>query len=510
MPVLINCQLMYCNKVILSEGKCQYSSIFRLLVRLNVNLIVGYKIGYSFFTGLFCDLFLFALFFFFCLWDYFTYCHYKFVVFHFGMSQLFSRSKSDLRSETSKENNQLSGLKHSITFFFPPSSSSSSRSSSSTAISHNISSGGCEATTPVRNLSPRPEFPKPFFFPSSSSSSSDESTNSHLCSPPLSVFPKNTLPVNETNLIETKHQIQFFFPSSSSSSSDSSISAVSVAGGIDVEYLPQLPNNNLTSPRYQLKQVWSSNNNSTSNSNGTTPLHSNCVSASIKFTKKSNYLISPINCTKLTYSQVEDIAVSVVDSSPVVCRGTVAKGYQIMDDDEEYSFVEYPDSEVEGDVSLCNGSTGPAACESDVSVDLDSLNLNDIAKGIVDDASDPNISEAELSLILNSSVNTRAYDKSRGGVETRFFDTIKSFGGDSLKALVSFADDGFMKERVFYIKLHGERSEVKRFILNKCSVKIALKWRNNNKRKKKTTMENTYSVSIHVYSEHSSSILKKT
>jgi hypothetical protein len=67
MPVLINCQLMYCNKVILSQGKCQYSSIFRLLVRLNVNLIVGYKIGYSFFTGLFCSLFLFALILFFFL-----------------------------------------------------------------------------------------------------------------------------------------------------------------------------------------------------------------------------------------------------------------------------------------------------------------------------------------------------------------------------------------------------------------------------------------------------------
>ena len=189
----------------------------------------------------------------------------------------------------------------------------------------------------------------------------------------LTVLPKNTLPVNESPLIETKHQIKFFFPSSSSSSSDSSSSAVSVAGGIDVEFLPQLPNNNLTSPRYQLKQVWSSNNNSTSNSNGTTPLHSNCVSTSIKLTKASTYLISPINCTKLTYSQVEDITVSVVDSSPVVCRGTVAKGYQIIDDDDEYSFVEYPDSEVEGDVSLCNGSTGPVESESDDSLDIDSL-----------------------------------------------------------------------------------------------------------------------------------------
>jgi ribosomal protein L31E len=94
---------------------------------------------------------------------------------------------------------------------------------------------------------------------------------------------------------------------------------------------------------------------------------------------------------------------------------------------------------------------------------------------------DPNISEDELKLIMSSSVNTKVYEKSRTGVESRFFDTIAKYGGDRLKPLVMFADDGFMKERVFYIKLRGDRNEVKRFILNKCLVKIALKWRNNNK-----------------------------
>lgn len=36
---------------------------------------------------------------------------------------------------------------------------------------------------------------------------------------------------------------------------------------------------------------------------------------------------------------------------------------------------------------------------------------------------------------------------------------------------------------MFYIKLCGEKTEEKQFILNKCLVKVALKWRNNKKGK---------------------------
>jgi len=150
--------------------------------------------------------------------------------------------------------------------------------------------------------------------------------------------------------------------------------------------------------------------------------------------------------------------------------------------DDDYSLLEYPDSEVEGDELSLNESTVVDSIEPAVLLQVESLDLNDMAKSITDDALDPNISEEELKLIMSSSVNTKVYEKSRTGVESRFFDTIAKYGGETLKPLVMFADDGFMKERVFYIKLRGDRSEVKRFILNKCLVKIALKWRNNNKR----------------------------
>jgi hypothetical protein len=82
---------------------------------------------------------------------------------------------------------------------------------------------------------------------------------------------------------------------------------------------------------------------------------------------------------------------------------------------------------------------------------------------------------------MESTVNSRVYEKSRNGVEKRFIDTISKYGSESMKQLTLFCDDCFMKERVFYVTLHGKGSEVKRFILNKCLVKIALKWRNNKK-----------------------------
>jgi len=54
MPVLMNYKLKYRNKVIVTQDKCQYSSIFRQFVRLTVNLFFGYKIGYSFLMVLLC------------------------------------------------------------------------------------------------------------------------------------------------------------------------------------------------------------------------------------------------------------------------------------------------------------------------------------------------------------------------------------------------------------------------------------------------------------------------
>jgi hypothetical protein len=66
---------------------------------------------------------------------------------------------------------------------------------------------------------------------------------------------------------------------------------------------------------------------------------------------------------------------------------------------------------------------------------------------------DPPLSKEEHQLVMSSSVNTKKYEKSKRGVEQRFFDTIDKFGGEHLQKLIFFVEDGFTKERLFYIKL---------------------------------------------------------
>jgi hypothetical protein len=106
------------------------------------------------------------------------------------------------------------------------------------------------------------------------------------------------------------------------------------------------------------------------------------------------------------------------------------------------------------------------------------VSLSDLARSLYEDKDDPHISMEERDLIMKASVNTKEYEKSRRGVESRFFDTLDKYGGDGLRQLTLYDYDGFKQERIFYIKLRGERSEEKRFVLNKCLIFIALKWRN--------------------------------
>ena len=112
------------------------------------------------------------------------------------------------------------------------------------------------------------------------------------------------------------------------------------------------------------------------------------------------------------------------------------------------------------------------------------VSLSDLARSLHDDRNDPHISNEERDLIMNACVNTKEYEKSRRGVESRFFDTLENYGGDSLRQLTLYDLDEFKQERIFYIKLRGERCDEKRFILNKCLIKIALKWRNRKPGKK--------------------------
>jgi len=93
-----------------------------------------------------------------------------------------------------------------------------------------------------------------------------------------------------------------------------------------------------------------------------------------------------------------------------------------------------------------------------------------------------NLSTEEDGLITNSCVNTVQYNKSKAGIEKRFFDTIDQFGGALLKPLLQFVDVKKIKERRFYVVLRGRRNEHKRVILSKCLLLCALKWRNQSKK----------------------------
>jgi hypothetical protein len=150
-------------------------------------------------------------------------------------------------------------------------------------------------------------------------------------------------------------------------------------------------------------------------------------------------------------------------------------------DQEEDSFGEFVDTDVEDSTLDTSFNAEKENVPSEVLVDVDALNLCDLAQSIYEEPLDSSMSEEELQIVMNSTVNTKSYEKNRTGVEARFFDTLDRFGGEQIRKLALFAQDGFKKERLFYIKLRGERTEEKRFVLNKCLVMIAFKWRNNRK-----------------------------
>jgi len=179
------------------------------------------------------------------------------------------------------------------------------------------------------------------------------------------------------------------------------------------------------------------------------------------------------------------------DLSTAIQDPRVPKGYRIMkdehsatssivEDDDDATFPDYLESEDDVD----GGTVVSSSRCTDQVVPITDLNITDLARSLLDDSCDPHISAEEAVLIANSSANTKKYEKNKKGVESRFFDMLEKFGGDQLKKLTSYANDGFKSERLFYILLRGEKMEEKRFILNKCLVKIALKWRNMKEKNK--------------------------
>jgi hypothetical protein len=159
-------------------------------------------------------------------------------------------------------------------------------------------------------------------------------------------------------------------------------------------------------------------------------------------------------------TSIED-SFSNLRKSPIVLRPRQRQCYKIIDTDDEKSYCEDEQSK-----------------ESEL-VDPDAVDLGGIARSMFEEPRDPNVSEEEHQMISTSTVNTKRYEKGKQGIENRFFDTIDKFGRTQMKQLLHYTMGTFVKERLFYVKLRGEPTEEKRFVLNKCLVLIVLKWRNN-------------------------------
>jgi hypothetical protein len=187
-----------------------------------------------------------------------------------------------------------------------------------------------------------------------------------------------------------------------------------------------------------------------------TPLISNTAIRLLQLVQNT-FATSPIQARVLEYK------VTPIES-PVVCACRVPRGYRIMSDagdaDDETLYDDRSDS-------LSDNGTEEAVQlvqDSDL-VDAGAISLTDIARSMVNEPLDSTMTEAEVALVMNSSVNTKEYEKNKKGIEARFFDTIERYGSNLLKQLTRYAMDGFRQERLFYIKWRGEKTDEKKFIL---------------------------------------------
>ena len=101
------------------------------------------------------------------------------------------------------------------------------------------------------------------------------------------------------------------------------------------------------------------------------------------------------------------------------------------------------------------------------------------------------LTESEQKLIDASSRHERGYGASTCRIGNRFFETLDECGTDSLKLLLVRHDDGLKSERLFYIKLRGERSQAKQVILNECLTYCAIKWTCRSGRRKGEILESS-------------------
>ncbi len=139
-------------------------------------------------------------------------------------------------------------------------------------------------------------------------------------------------------------------------------------------------------------------------------------------------------------------------------------------DDNSSSYPDETDNETSSIATMPEDEVVPSTI-SCVNLAASLLDNNNIAF---------NLTKEEEELIQGSTVNTKRYEKTRYGIEERFFKTIEKHGGPQLQKLLPIVTTNKCteRERVFYFMLRGSKTEQKRIILGKCLLLCALKWRN--------------------------------
>jgi hypothetical protein len=139
----------------------------------------------------------------------------------------------------------------------------------------------------------------------------------------------------------------------------------------------------------------------------------------------NTFATSPIEARVLDYKETPI-------ESPVVCASCVPRGYRIMSDADDADHETMYDDR--SDILSDNGTEEAVelVAVSDL-VDAASILLTDIARSMVNEPLDSTMSEAEVALVINSSVNTKEYERNKKGIKARFFDTIEKYGSNLLK-----------------------------------------------------------------------------
>jgi hypothetical protein len=145
-----------------------------------------------------------------------------------------------------------------------------------------------------------------------------------------------------------------------------------------------------------------------------------------------------------------------------------------MEDDQEY------ESECEEEPSVNHDACNEEADATDVPEVLAPLQIDDLADQLLIDGNKCfNLSVDDEQFICGLSVNRKKYNKSKEGVEKRFFETIEQYGNAELKKLLTMKVlSGMLPKCQFYTILCSLRTEQKCIILGKCLLICVLKWRN--------------------------------